>query len=405
MTLHILRAPTGPTRPLVQLRVYVEVFDALERTENGRQEQLCDPLVPENTLLVLVGASLSSWPSRATDANSGEEASHDRSRPDACRRSSPTGSIANETPARTPLPPTAMPSACFCASPRRERESGPPRWTSLTSTPDWSAVSSTISRGTDNSVAHPQRPPRRDPLLFPVRLLRHPEHAEAIQQVLAIPRKKTERRPDPFSPAPRWTHSPPRPTSPPGVGVATTYSRRGTADRASSLGTHRAAQSGRRARHGSAPQVPRQGPQAPRHPARQTDGRASARRLRERRGEPDDALFPSRRGGKLSPDAVQRLVTKHVTTARTTCPTWPNKQISTHNLRHSCAMDLLRNGLDVAVLAMWLGHEKLESVNAYIHADPTLKERALDRLTPLNPAAKPGRYRPTDELLAFLEGL
>jgi hypothetical protein len=68
-------------------------------------------------------------------------------------------------------------------------------------------------------------------------------------------------------------------------------------------------------------------------------------------------------------------------------------------------MDLLRNGLDVAVLAIWLGHEKLESVNAYIHADPTLKERALDRLTPLNPDAKPGRYKPTDELLAFLEGL
>ena len=68
-------------------------------------------------------------------------------------------------------------------------------------------------------------------------------------------------------------------------------------------------------------------------------------------------------------------------------------------------MDLLRNGLDVAVLAMWLGHEKLESVNAYIHADPTLKERALDRLTPLNPAAKPGRYKPADELLAFLENI
>lgn len=125
--------------------------------------------------------------------------------------------------------------------------------------------------------------------------------------------------------------------------------------------------------------------------------------LHERRGEPDDALFPSRRGGRLSPDAVQRLIAKHVTTARTTCPSLTTKRISTHNLRHSCAMDLLRNGLDVAVLAIWLGHEKLESINAYIHADPTLKERALDRLTPLNPAAKPGRYKPTDELLAFLE--
>jgi site-specific recombinase XerD len=102
---------------------------------------------------------------------------------------------------------------------------------------------------------------------------------------------------------------------------------------------------------------------------------------------------------------VQRLVAKHVTTARAACPSLVNKEVSTHNLRHSCAMDLLRNGLDVAVLAIWLGHEKLESVNAYIHADPTLKERALELLTPLKPAVKPGRYRPVDKLLAFLEGL
>jgi integrase/recombinase XerD len=125
----------------------------------------------------------------------------------------------------------------------------------------------------------------------------------------------------------------------------------------------------------------------------------------ERRGEADDALFPSRRGGRLSPDAVQRLVAKHLATARNACPSLANKQVSTHNLRHSCAMDLLRNGLDVAVLALWLGHEKLESVNAYIQADPTLKQRAVDRHTPLNPTAKPGRYKPSDDLLAFLERL
>jgi integrase/recombinase XerD len=68
-------------------------------------------------------------------------------------------------------------------------------------------------------------------------------------------------------------------------------------------------------------------------------------------------------------------------------------------------MDLLHNGLDAAVVALWLGHEKLESVNAYIHADPTLKQRAMDRLTPLNPTAQSGRYKPSDDLLAFLEGL
>jgi integrase/recombinase XerD len=79
------------------------------------------------------------------------------------------------------------------------------------------------------------------------------------------------------------------------------------------------------------------------------------------------------------------------------------KQITTHNLRHSCAMDLLTNGLDVAVLAMWLGHEKLESVNSYVHDDLALKERALARRSPLR--AKSGRYRPNDALLAFLEAL
>jgi integrase/recombinase XerD len=126
--------------------------------------------------------------------------------------------------------------------------------------------------------------------------------------------------------------------------------------------------------------------------------------LKERRGEPDDVVFPSRRHGRLSPDAVQRLVAKHISTAQRTCPNLDNKQISTHNLRHSCAMDLLRCGVDSAVLALWLGHEKLESVNAYIHADPTLKERALERRSPLN-APRPGRYKPGDKLLAFLETL
>lgn len=127
--------------------------------------------------------------------------------------------------------------------------------------------------------------------------------------------------------------------------------------------------------------------------------------MTERRGQPDDPLFPSRRGSRLSPDAVQRLVAKHVKVARVTCAGLAGKQISTHSLRHSLAMDLLRHGVDAAVVALWLGHEKLESVNAYIHADPTLKQRALDRLTPLNPMAEPGRYKPPDALLAFLEGL
>jgi integrase/recombinase XerD len=125
--------------------------------------------------------------------------------------------------------------------------------------------------------------------------------------------------------------------------------------------------------------------------------------MHEQDGNPEDPLFPSRRGGRLSPDAVQRLVAKHAAAAQRKYPSLAAKRITAHTLRHSCAMDLLTNRLDVAVLALWLGHEKLESVNAYLHADLSLKERALARRPPLN--AKPGRYRPNDALLAFLEAL
>ena len=125
--------------------------------------------------------------------------------------------------------------------------------------------------------------------------------------------------------------------------------------------------------------------------------------MRDQAGTPQDPLFPSRRGGRLSPDAVQRLVAKHVATAQRTCPSLTAKRTTAHNLRHSCAMDLLANGVDVAVLAMWLGHEKLDSVNPYVHADLALKERALARRSPFE--AGTVRYRPHDALLAFLEAL
>ena len=115
--------------------------------------------------------------------------------------------------------------------------------------------------------------------------------------------------------------------------------------------------------------------------------------MREQDSNPQDPLSPSRRGAQLSPDAVQRLVAKHVAAAQAKYPSVAAKRITIHTLRHSCAMDLLTNGLDVAVLALWLGHEKLESVNSSLHADLSLKERALARRPPLN--AKPGRYRPT----------
>jgi integrase/recombinase XerD len=235
---------------------------------------------------------------------------------------------------------------------------------------------------------------------------RHPELAETIQQVLAIPRKRTETTPRSFLTNTEMDALAAAPD------VSTWCGRRDHALLTVALrtGLRLSELTGLRCRDvvlSAAAHVKCLGKGRKRRDTPLDKATAVLLRswLDERRGQPDDVLFPSRRGGRLSPDAVQRLIAKHVTTARATCPSLANKQVSTHNLRHSCAMDLLRNGLDVAVLAIWLGHEKLESVNPYVHADPTLKERALDRLTPLNPAAKPGRYTPTDELLAFLEGI
>jgi len=235
---------------------------------------------------------------------------------------------------------------------------------------------------------------------------RHPEHAETIQQVLAIPRKKSRSIPRCFLTSDEMDAVISAPD------LSTWCGRRDHVLLVVALqtGLRLSELTGLRCRDvelGAAAHVKCLGKGRKRRDTPLDKPTVGLMRswLAERRGEADDPLFPSRRGGQLSPDAVQRLVAKHVATARDVCPSLANKHVSTHNLRHSCAMDLLRNGLDVAVLALWLGHEKLESVNAYIQADPTLKQRALDRLTPLNPDAKPGRYKPSDELLAFLERL
>ncbi len=85
------------------------------------------------------------------------------------------------------------------------------------------------------------------------------------------------------------------------------------------------------------------------------------------------------------------------------CPSLATKTLTPHVLRHTCAMTLLREGVDVAVIALWLGHADMRSTNAYLHADMTIKERALARTT--QPSSKPGRFRPPDTLLAFLDSL
>jgi site-specific recombinase XerD len=125
--------------------------------------------------------------------------------------------------------------------------------------------------------------------------------------------------------------------------------------------------------------------------------------LRERSGQTEDPLFPTSRGRALSRDAVALLVAKHAEAASHRCPALHSKTVSPHTLRHTAAMNLLHAGVDSTVIALWLGHESLETTQIYLHADMQIKERALARTSP--PNSVPGRYRPPDALLAFLEAL
>jgi integrase/recombinase XerD len=105
----------------------------------------------------------------------------------------------------------------------------------------------------------------------------------------------------------------------------------------------------------------------------------------------------------LSRDGVEHLLTKHVAAAATQCPALRAKHVSPHVLRHSAAMDLLQHGVDRSIIALWLGHESITTTEVYIHADMNMKEQVLARTSPLE--VPPGRYRPDDRLLGFLDSL
>jgi integrase len=125
--------------------------------------------------------------------------------------------------------------------------------------------------------------------------------------------------------------------------------------------------------------------------------------LAERGAGADDPVFPSPRGGFLSADALQRLVARHVAAAAAACYSLAGRSITPHTLRHTAAMDLLRRGVDLTVIALWLGHESIETTQMYLHADMRLKERALGHAAPAG--TTPARFRPPDSVLAFLESL
>ena len=125
--------------------------------------------------------------------------------------------------------------------------------------------------------------------------------------------------------------------------------------------------------------------------------------LREPQRGDGDVLFPNARGERLSVHGVQYLLNKHRVAASSACPALKEKRVTVHRLRHTMAMDLLQAGIDRSVIALWLGHESVETTQIYLEATLAMKEQALDKVTPLQ--GKPARYQPGDQLLRFLNGL
>lgn len=125
--------------------------------------------------------------------------------------------------------------------------------------------------------------------------------------------------------------------------------------------------------------------------------------LAERGGNSAGPVFPGPRGAPLSRDAVRHAVSRYVLAASKRCPSLAGKHVGVHTLRHTAAMRLLEAGVNTSVIAMWLGHASPSTTQVYLHAHLALKERALSRTAPLN--TPPGRYKPPDRLLAFLEAL
>jgi site-specific recombinase XerD len=240
--------------------------------------------------------------------------------------------------------------------------------------------------------------------LFGYLALQHPEHAASIQRVLAIPHKRTERNLVTYLSEPEvdalleacnqttWTgrrdHTMFVLTIQAGLRISELAALT-CADITLTTGANvHTVGKGRKERR------------TPLIPATRSVLKAW---LKERAGGPTDPLFPSTTGTHLSRDAIERRLARHLAIATESCPSIKTKHITTHTLRHTAAMRLLLAGNDVTVIALWLGHEQISTTNVYLHADMTHKQRAIDRTKPLD--AKPGRYRPPDPLLRFLEDL
>jgi len=240
--------------------------------------------------------------------------------------------------------------------------------------------------------------------LFAYLALQHPEHAASIQRVLAIPPKRTERNLLTYLTEPevdallgaceksRWTgrrdHAMFALTIQTGLRISELISL-SCGDLTLSAGANvRTLGKGRKERR--TPLIP-------------ATRKVMEAWIEERAGAPDDPLFPTITGRRLSRDAVERRLAVHLARAAESCPSLGTKRVTMHALRHTAAMRLLLAGNDITVIALWLGHEQISTTSIYLHADMTHKQEAIDRTKPL--PIKPGRYRPSDTLLAFLDTL
>jgi integrase/recombinase XerD len=242
--------------------------------------------------------------------------------------------------------------------------------------------------------------------LFRFAALRHPEHAASIQRVLAIPQKRWEANdvcflnpdeveallaaPDRSSTIGRRDHALMVLAVQTGLRVSELIALR-RQDIQLGPGAHVACRGkGRKARS---------------TPLTRPTARTLDAWLQELPTDPDAPVFPGPHGRPLSRDAIRRAVSRHSRVAQEHCPTLRSKRVTPHTLRHTCAMSLLRAGVDLSTIALWLGHEGIETTQIYLHADLTLKEKAL-ALTETGPgAAARRRYRAPDTLIAFLDRL
>ena len=242
--------------------------------------------------------------------------------------------------------------------------------------------------------------------LFHHAALRHPEHADLIARVLAIPTKNTSQTvlayltdpeidallatPDRVTWTGRRDHTLMLVMVTTGLRVSELTGLTRADISADGRGAHLAC-------HGKG----RKDRITPLNPA---TSKALRLWLHENPGPPESPVFTARgTARRMSSDAVAQRIKLHAVTAAAACPTLTGRTVSPHVLRHSCSMHMLAAGIDATTIALWLGHESPESTRPYLHADLSLKQRALDRTSP--PRTKPGRYKPPDTLLAFLERL